>query len=119
MGCRDMGSSADEIARWREEAAKKVADLAAEPKKKEEPQAPRRPHWLPEEVWMGVIIGQWPVRTFSCQDQAERWAAEGPWNPDRLAHEQRRIWRVEIPADTETFEVEKVPATTRIKPTRH
>lgn len=66
-----------------------------------------RPHWLPEEAWLGVEIGKWPIQAFPTQETAARWAVG----------DRRRIFRVTIPANTETFEVEVVPATTRLKPT--
>lgn len=69
-----------------------------------------RPHWLPEIVWMGISIGEWPIQTFNSIEQAQRWAAEQQYG-DR----ERRIWSVAIPADTVTFSVETVPATIRMK----
>lgn len=76
--------------------------------------AGRRPHWLPAEAWMGVIVGQWPLQAFTSQEQAERWADAAKWSAQRQQHEQRRIWRVEIPVDTQTFKVETVPASTKL-----
>lgn len=80
----------------------------------EPPARTRRPHWLPEQVWMGVIVGQWPVQTFTAQAQAERWASQAPWDPAAQRYEPRRIWAVDIPAGTQTFTVEKVPASTKL-----
>lgn len=64
-----------------------------------------RPHWLPEVVWMGVKVGEWPIHTFTSEEQAQRWAADR--NPgDR----ERRIWSVSVPADTVAYKAEKIPA---------
>ena len=70
-----------------------------------------RPHWLPEVVWMGIKVGEWPIQTFTNLDQAQRWAAETSIGDSR----ERRIWSVEIPADTVTYAVETVPATMRMR----
>lgn len=75
----------------------------------------RRPYWLPEEVWLGVEVGRWPIQAFSMQDMATRWAAEGKQDTPIQAGDRRRIFRVSIPADVEAFEAEHVPATTRLK----
>jgi hypothetical protein len=75
----------------------------------------RRPHWLPEEIWLGIEVGKWPVQAFPSQDMAARWAAEGKQDTPIQVGDRRRIFRVSIPADTETFEAEKIPATTRLK----
>lgn len=74
-----------------------------------------RPHWLPEEVWLGIEVGCWPIHSFPDQGAAERWAAKGEPDTPIKAGDRRRIFRVAVPADTETFEVETVPAATRLK----
>jgi hypothetical protein len=74
-----------------------------------------RPHWLPEIVWMGKTIGQWPITVFGGEEQAKTWASEAPWNPTSQVYESRRIWSVAIPADTVTYSAEKVPATFKMK----
>lgn len=73
-----------------------------------------RPHWLPEQAWLGVVVGQWPLRAFTDQAQAERWAAEAKWEPERQEYEHRRIWSVDVPTGTQTFKVETVPAATKL-----
>ena len=74
-----------------------------------------RPHWLPEEVWLGVEIGCWPIQAFPSQEMAARWSAEGKPDTPMQVGDRRRIFRVTVPADVEVFESEKVPATTRLK----
>lgn len=73
-----------------------------------------RPHWLPEQAWLGKVVGQWALQAFSGQQQAEAWAAQATWQPAMQRYEPRRIWAVDIPADTPTFAVETVPASTRL-----
>lgn len=70
-----------------------------------------RPHYLPEIVWMGVKIGEWPIETFTSEDQAKRWAADISIGDSR----ERRIWSVAIPADTVIYAAETVPATVKTK----
>lgn len=67
-----------------------------------------RPHYLPEIVWMGVKLGEWPIRVFTSRDQAARWAAEE--SPDR---KERRYWSVAVPEDTVIYAAETVPAAIR------
>lgn len=74
-----------------------------------------RPHWLPEIVWMGVTIGQWPIETFSSEGQARDWAAKAPWVAPAQDYEARRIWSVAIPADTVVYKAMTIPATTELK----
>lgn len=76
----------------------------------------QRPHWLPEEVWVGVEIGKWPLQAFATQAMAARWATAGKPDTPMQVGDRRRIFRVTVPADVETFEAETVPATTRLKP---
>lgn len=77
-----------------------AAGQAQEPA--EPPVDPRRPHWMPEEVWLGKVDGEWPLQAFSSQTQAEAWAT--------VQASHRRIWRVEIPADTPIYQVREIPA---------
>lgn len=78
----------------------------------------RRPHWLPEEVWLGIEIGKWPIQAFPSEQMAARWAADGEPDTPVKSGDRRRIFMVKIPTATEIFEVEKVPATTRLKAAR-
>jgi hypothetical protein len=64
-------------------------------------------------VWMGITIGQWPIRAFGSEEEAKNWASDLKWESG--AYEQRRIWAVAIPADTVTFSAEKIPARYELK----
>lgn len=75
-----------------------------------------RPHYVPEAIWLGVKVHEWPIYAFTSEQQARTWAAE--W-PDAIGAERaRRIWRVEIPADVVTYRVSPVPATTKLEEDR-
>lgn len=69
----------------------------------------RRPHWLPEQVWLGIKVGEWPLTAFTSQESAERWASVAG-----IGERERRIWAVDIPVDTQTFKVEQIPASTKL-----
>lgn len=64
-----------------------------------------RPHWLPEDAWMGVVIGEWPLYAFTSKDQAARWACES---------DRRRVWPVTIPADVPVSKGVVVPSTHKL-----
>jgi hypothetical protein len=59
---------------------------------------------------MGIKIGEWPIETFSSEEQAKNWAAK-----QEFGDRERRIWSVAIPADTATFSAEKIPASVKLK----
>lgn len=80
----------------------------------EEP-PPRRPHWMPEQVWLGVEVGRWPIRAFGTRDEAARWAAQGKQDTPIASGDRRRIFPVAIPADTQAFESESIPSSTRLR----
>lgn len=67
-----------------------------------------RPHWLPDAAWMGVVVGEWPLYAFPNEILASRWAA-GETYPKR-----RRVWKVEIPEDVQTYSGRTVPATVEL-----
>lgn len=76
---------------------------------------PERPYYVPEAVWLGKKVGEWPILAFESEEPARRWAAE---QPDAIGAERaRRIWRVEIPADVVTYRVSTVPARTAMEAT--
>lgn len=72
-----------------------------------------RPHWLPNSVWIGVTIGQWPLESWGNDEhgsgavKAQRWAEEDQTN--------RRIFCVAVPADTVAFTAHTIPATVELK----
>lgn len=70
---------------------------------------------IPDFVWLGIEVGEWPIQCFPSESMARNWASA---QPDAIgAKRARRIWRVDIPADVEVFRVEPVPATTRMEKT--
>jgi hypothetical protein len=75
-----------------------------------------RPHYVPDELWLGKEIGAWPVRAFPSESMARDWAAE---QPDAIgAKRARRIWRVEMPEDVTAYRVAPVPANTSMEVAR-
>lgn len=68
-----------------------------------------RPHWLPKQAWLGIKVGEWPLTAFTNRESAERWASVAG-----IGERERRIWPVDIPADTPVFKAETVPASTRL-----
>lgn len=72
-----------------------------------------RPYWLPNSVWIGVRIGQWPLESWGNDAhgagaaEAKRWAAEDPQN--------RRIFCLSVPADIVAFSALTIPATVEMK----
>jgi hypothetical protein len=71
---------------------------------------------LPDFVWLGIQVGEWPIQCFPSESMARSWAAE---HPDAIgANRARRIWRVDIPADVEVYRVAPVPATTQMEAAR-
>jgi len=71
---------------------------------------------LPDFVWLGIEVGEWPIQCFPSESMARNWAAE---QPDAIgAKRARRIWRVDIPADAEVYRVAPVPATTQMEAAR-
>lgn len=33
---------------------------------------------FPQQVWLGIIKGQWPLKAWHVESQAQAWAAENP-----------------------------------------
>jgi hypothetical protein len=67
---------------------------------------------MPEIVWLGVKIGEWPIQAFGSEDQAVRWVSAS--EKDGVQRD-RRIWSVAVPADTVAYTAEIVPASYKMK----
>lgn len=67
---------------------------------------------FPDQVWLGMIRGQWPVMAFTDEQMAARWAA-GETNANRIAFV---IGPVPIPPDLTPRAAKMVPAKFTLEP---
>ena len=67
---------------------------------------------FPEQVWLGMKRGEWPVEAFPSEDMAQRWASQGG-----SGHSNERIryvvGPVSVPRDLPARRARTVPASTQ------
>lgn len=68
------------------------------------------PSYVPEEIWLGIRVGEHIIETFPSQETAASWAAKQDMD-GRL----RRFWKVEIPDNVQVYSSSFVPETVAIE----